>query len=371
MQTEDDITASVVVPGHRLPKLPDYLTRWQGASRSSSSRTASTGCSSGPTTRFTAGSTSRPRPTWRGATNFISNFEPLSRARGPGHARAGRRVRRVHRADARTLLRSVDQRRQRLRRLLGQPAAGRRQAEQEPALPAEPAGPGRPFPRYVAEMGTRLWRAVPADQPRARSRSTPCCPAGATTRRTAQQGIRSLAVYNPIHYQELPELFMDFICSLTGKSPSTTGAGQRRGADQGPFNALRPIADLNAALVSMILTGLPGFSTAAGYVGPQHRVDHDISLLVPEIWARMSPAGARPGVPDGREAARAAARLRARRAKRCWRSRLGYRITARFVRPFFGRVFDNPDKVFDESILRPETQDLEAFVDGVKNIIEA
>ena len=32
-------------------------------------------------------------------------------------------------------------------------------------------------------------------------------------------GIRGLAVYNPIHYQELPELFMDFICSLTGKSP--------------------------------------------------------------------------------------------------------------------------------------------------------
>ena len=38
-------------------------------------------------------------------------------------------------------------------------------------------------------------------------------------------GIRPLAVYNPIHYQELPELFMDLICSLTGKSPSTTGAG--------------------------------------------------------------------------------------------------------------------------------------------------
>ena len=38
-------------------------------------------------------------------------------------------------------------------------------------------------------------------------------------------GVRALAVYNPIHYQELPELFMDFVCSLTGKSPSTTGAG--------------------------------------------------------------------------------------------------------------------------------------------------
>ena len=38
-------------------------------------------------------------------------------------------------------------------------------------------------------------------------------------------GIPPLAVYSPIHYQELPELLMDFICSLTGKSPSTTGFG--------------------------------------------------------------------------------------------------------------------------------------------------
>ena len=36
--------------------------------------------------------------------------------------------------------------------------------------------------------------------------------------------IRPLCVYGPIHYQELPEFFMDAIASLTGKSPSTTGA---------------------------------------------------------------------------------------------------------------------------------------------------
>src|SRR5262249_18373959 len=52
-------------------------------------------------------------------------------------------------------------------------------------------------------------------------------------------------------------------------------------------------------------------------------------------------------------------------------SRLGYRVTAQFVRTFFGRVFDHPDRVFDEAFLRPETQDLEAFVDGVHNITEA
>ena len=104
-----------------------------------------------------------------------------------------------------------------------------------------------------------------------------------------QAGIRGLAVYNPIHYQELPELFMDFICSLTGKSPSTTGAGSEGALTKSPFNALRPIVDLNNALVSYVLTGLGGFSTSAGYVGPKVRVDHDISLLVPEIWCRLTP----------------------------------------------------------------------------------
>jgi hypothetical protein len=52
-------------------------------------------------------------------------------------------------------------------------------------------------------------------------------------------------------------------------------------------------------------------------------------------------------------------------------SRLGYRITSRFVRRYFGRVFDNPLKVFDEKILCPETQDLDSFLDGVLYIAEA
>ena len=46
-------------------------------------------------------------------------------------------------------------------------------------------------------------------------------------------GVPPLAVYNPIHYQELPELFMDFICSLTGKSPSTTGFGSEGALTKG------------------------------------------------------------------------------------------------------------------------------------------
>jgi hypothetical protein len=185
-----------------------------------------------------------------------------------------------------------------------------------------------------------------------------------------EAGIRPLAVYNPIHYQELPELFMDFACSLTGKSPSTTGAGSEGALTKGPFNALRTIIDLNAALVSYILTGLAGFSTAAGFVGPNQRVDHDISLLIPEVWCRLTARERDPAflIAEGHLEPLCDFEHAGRRVLA---SRLGYRVTAKFVRTFLGRIFDHPDRVFDQTFLRPETQDLEAFVDGVHNITEA
>ncbi|MGR8932329.1 MAG: hypothetical protein ACU836_17005 [Gammaproteobacteria bacterium] len=223
-----------------------------------------------------------------------------------------------------------------------------------------------PLRKYVAEMGARLHRKIPLHQPL-------CHPVDAvlTGRRNnpPDGAIRALAVYNPIHYQELPELFMDFVCSLTGKSPSTTGAGSEGALTKGPFNALRATADLNNALVSFILTGYPGFSSSAGFIGPDVRVDHDISLLIPEIWARLSPAERQPDYllkhgflealndfeHDGRKVLA---------------SRLGYRITSHFVHGLMGKIFDNPYAVFTDEILQPELQDLAVFVDGVNNIVE-
>jgi hypothetical protein len=57
--------------------------------------------------------------------------------------------------------------------------------------------------------------------------------------------------------------------------------------------------------------------------------------------------------------------------KKVLASRLGYRITSKFVHTFFGRVFDNPVSVFSEGILKPETQDAAVYADGVCNIVEA
>src|SRR4029077_3362786 len=163
-------------------------------------------------------------------------------------------------------------------------------------------------------------------------------------------GIPPLAAFGPIHYQELPELFMEFISSLTGKSPATTGFGSEGALTKGPFNALWPVADLNNALVSAIVTGYAGFTTSAGYVGPKFRVDHDVSLLVPEIWCRMRVAERDPAflIPHGYLEPVPDFCLDGRTVPA---SRLGYRITPLFVDRFLGRLFETPNAVFTEEML--------------------
>lgn len=219
----------------------------------------------------------------------------------------------------------------------------------------------------LARIGARLHRRIAADDP-------VVFPVGAVLmgRRLnpPEKGVRPLCVFNPIHYQELPEAFMDLIASLTGKSPSTTGAGSEGALTKGPFNALPPIYDLNAALVSFLLTDLPAFSTAAGWVGPKLRVDHDVSLLVPEIWCRMSAEERDPKFLIAHGYLEKCEDF-AHDGKPVLASRLGYRITARFVQTFLGRVMSNPSTVFDEEHLKPELTDAGVFADGMENIVTA
>ena len=223
----------------------------------------------------------------------------------------------------------------------------------------------RPRETAAAQLALNLFHRRPA----AATDAVPVHVVAAGRRNNPPEpGVRPLCVFNPLHYMELPELFMEFISSMTGKSPSTTGAGSEGALTKGPFNALPAIIDLNAALVSFVLTGHDGWVSCAGFVGPKLRVDHDISLLVPEVFARMSPDE------------RAAANLIAQgclerlddfehRGATVPASRLGYRITSRFVHGYFGRVFTHPHVVFTDEMLRPETQDLDVFADGVANIV--
>jgi hypothetical protein len=244
----------------------------------------------------------------------------------------------------------------------GKPSLNPRYLQKRPDLMA-------PRESYLAEVAARLEREIAAPRPvhfpvnavLAGRRNSPPDPA---------IGLPPLAAFGPIHYQELPELFMEFISSLTGKSPATTGFGSEGALTKGPFNAVWPVVDLNNALVSAILTGYAGFTTSAVCIGPNIRVDHDVSLLVPEIWCRMRAAERDPqyliqnGFLEKVEDLEIDGRT-------VLASRLGYRITSTFVDRFLGRIFEIPSAVFTQEMLRPELQDLHLFGAGVDAIVES
>jgi len=217
----------------------------------------------------------------------------------------------------------------------------------------------------VAELSSRLVRRLPSTAPLL----LPVDVVAAGRRNNPPDGpVPPLCSYNPLHYMELPELFMEFISSMTGKSPSTTGAGSEGALTKGPFNAMPAIIDLNAALLSYALTGYDGWVSAAGYIGPRVRVDHDFSLLVPELFTRMTPQerdagnliaeGALERLTDFEHEGRPVAA-----------SRLGYRMTDRMATKYFGRIFLHPDVIFTPEMLRPELQDVGVFAESMATIV--
>jgi hypothetical protein len=217
----------------------------------------------------------------------------------------------------------------------------------------------------VANLASRLARRLPADAPL----PLPVDVVAAGRRNNPPDGaVPPLCSYNPLHYMELPELFAEFISSMTGKSPSTTGAGSEGAMTKGPFNAMPAVLDLNAALLSFALTGYDGWVSCAGYVGPTVRVDHDISMLVPEVFSRMTP--------DERSAASLIAEGALepladfeRDGRTVLASRLGYRMTQAFARKYFGRIFLHPHAVFTPQMLQPELQDPDIFATSVDTIV--
>ncbi|MGF1529816.1 MAG: hypothetical protein ACFCU4_00460 [Puniceicoccaceae bacterium] len=362
LSAEDDITASITIPGSALSNQGDDLSR-------KFVKNCEYRFFQRPDDAVIRGYDKQTELDMAIDGNFFSNYQPLPRSE-------------ILNQIADTI---------RFEQYTA-PLAGRLQAfarDTAPAFAVSPANPrlvnGVPTknPRYLqtrpdledpksvylAEMGARIYTRTPNSKPY-------YCPVTAVLpgRRNnppePKTGTRPLCCYGPIHYVELPELFMELIASLTGKSPSTTGAGSEGALTKGPFNALLPVHDINNALVSFALTGYPVFVTSAGYIGPKYRVDHDISLLVPELWSRlregendprfMIEEGYLEPVPDI-----------VHNGEKLASSRLGYRITQRFIRVIGGRVFNNPASVFTEDMLRPELQDLDIYADSVRNILEA
>jgi hypothetical protein len=367
VQMEDDITASIVVPRDQVPGIPKEYSRFP-------SMKISQNCEwrlfQRPDDAIHPGYDKQTEIDMAGVGLFCSNFQPIGSDEMKDLAEKiyfydlFSKPMQEHIKNAIESGGGINICSAKPRLVDGEPTKNPRYLQVRPDV-AVPEG------RYLAELGARLRRRLSVDEP--------CIfpVAGVLSGRRNNppdelngKKIRPLCVYNPIHYQELPELFMDYICCVTGKSPSTTGAGSEGALSKGPFNAIGATADLNNALVSMILTGYGGFSSAAGWIGSNYRVDHDISLLVPELWCRMTPEERDPAymikkgflekIDDFEYEGRTVPA-----------SRLGYRITKRFVHFFFCRIFDNPSGVFTEDMLQPEKQDLDVYVDGIENIAQA
>lgn len=350
VQTEDDITASTVVPTGATTSLK-HVQNCEGL------------LFQRPDDAITPGYDTIAEADIAGGDTFLSNFEPLDRVAAQAMRDDAISLSEFT-APMRTLISSfadgpssasylVCSARPRL--VDGKPSKNPRYLQVRSDL-ADPLGTA------IAMTAVRLHRGLPMDAPV--SMTVDVIAAGRRNNPPGD-GVPALCAFSPLHFLELPELLMEFISSMTGKSPSTTGAGSEGAMTKAPFNALPTTYDLNAAFLSFALTGYDGWLSGAGHVGPHVRVDHDISLLIPEIFARMTP--------QERCAATLIAQGHLERiddievdGRVVPASRLGYRITESFASTFLGRIFMHPESIFTEAILRPETQDQRAFVDSVE-----
>jgi len=362
VQMEDDITASTVVPSSQLENLPEGV---KNAPSVKFVQNCEQRLFQRPDDAIHRGYDKQAETDFVQPDNFFSNYQPLT----PADAREMVE-------DALVFHQFTEPMQQFIREIAetgepayfvctanprivdGKPTKNPRYLQKRPDIV-------RASETYLAEISSRLNRRVPCSKPL----YTPVTAVLSGRRNNPpDKGVRALACYNPIHYMELPEFFMEVICSMTGKSPSTTGAGSEGALTKGPFNALPPIIDLNNALVGFILTGHKAFVTAAGYVGPHLRVDHDVSLIVPEVWCRLTPQERDPQFLIDNLFLEKCEDFEYN-GKKLLASRLGWRVNSRFIHAFFGRVFNHPHAVFTEAMLKPELQDRDIFADGMENII--
>ncbi|MDR2201114.1 MAG: hypothetical protein LBN94_03335 [Puniceicoccales bacterium] len=220
---------------------------------------------------------------------------------------------------------------------------------------------------HLTEMTTRLARGIVAEDPLYYAADVVI----AGRRNNApEKGVRPLSVHNPLHYLELPELFMEFASNMTGKSPSTTGAGLEGVMTKAPFNALSQIIDLNNAFLSFVVSGYQGYISSAGVIGPNLKVGHDISYVIPEIFSRMKLEERDPKFLIAHSYLDRCQDFEFE-GEKVEASRLGYRINRKFVSIFFGRILTEPDTVFPDEMLYPEKQSMAIFADSMANIVDA
>ena len=217
---EDDITASVVVPPFVVPE------RKNSAPSAKFVLNCESRLFQRPDDAIHRGYDKQTEKDFSQPGNFFSNYEPLSRKSAQALVEDAigfdqftppmQEVIRAAASDDRFKF-FVSSAHPRL--VDGKPSKNPRYLQLRPDL-------ANPDEKYLAEMATRLLRRVPLNE-------SVLTPVGAVVpgRRNNPPDlaakIRPLAVYNPIHYMELPELFIEYISSMTGKSPSTPAPAPR------------------------------------------------------------------------------------------------------------------------------------------------
>lgn len=357
VQTEDDITAATLYPDETAGRSRKYV---ENCERLLFQR---------PDDAVHRGYDHQAELDLSGENVFMSNFEPLTRADA---------------IDMREDAQGYSQFTRPVQALIDRAAEHHNQTDPDyfvcSAMPRMVDGKPSKNPRYLqlrpdiadpgttdlAALATHLLHRVPTGRPI----TLPVDVMAAGRRNNPPEaGIPPLCAYNPLHYMDLPELFMEFISSMTGTSPSTTGAGSEGALTKGPFNALAATVDLNANFLSYALGNYDGWLSSTGYIGPRMRIDHDFSLLVPELFARMSPArrDARALIEGGYLDRIEDFEHEGRTVEA---SRLGYRMNQRFAITYFGRIFLHPDVVFTDEMLKPELQDPGVYADSVDVIVK-
>ncbi|HEU4474357.1 MAG TPA: hypothetical protein VFR72_05940, partial [Gemmatimonadales bacterium] len=210
VQMEDDITASVVVPARRLIGLPG---EYDGHPSLKLAQNCEYRLFQRPDDAIHPGQDQQAEKDMSGPGLFCSNFQPLARD-------DMQRIREdvaAHDAFTAPMREHVNRNAAREgegwsicsarpRIVGGKPTKNPRYLQLRPDM-------ARPRDRYVAEIGARLSRRLPLHAP---VHFPVIAVMSGRRNNPPEAGIRPLCVYGPIHYQELPELFMDYVCSLTG-----------------------------------------------------------------------------------------------------------------------------------------------------------
>jgi hypothetical protein len=364
VQVEDDITASVVVPRHSLK---DFDSKYPNRSVKLVEN-----CEAflfqRPDDAIHRGFDAQAEADIATPGTFLSNFEPLTVPQAKSmvdhvvefdqYTEPMKLLLRDFATDPKVAY-AVSSAHARL--VDGRPSKNPRYLQKRPDL-VDPQG------RYLAEVCARLDRGIPADQPVRFPVNAVLAGAAAIPR--IQDRPAAAGRLQPDSLSGTAGAVHGFHLQPDRQVSVHHGIRERGRADQRPVQFGFAGGGSEQRAGGGHTDGVRRLHHGGRVCGSAYRVDHDISMLAPEVWCRMR-------VPERDPRFLIENGFLEKMADFEWQgrtvlaSRLGYRITALFAERFLGRIFETPDTVFPEEMLRPEKQDMDAFAAGVDAIVAA